>query len=114
MASHLLCMLVELAQIGSQPRRQRIILQVVGGMHVHRLTPIAELTGSYLQMMNKYTTGYNNTDLLARATDEAGNLNAVARRTGISRRRLGKIKAGSTMLPTEMRVLQLLAQRKLP
>ena len=73
-----------------------------------------ELDLAYLQSMNKYTTRYTYTELLNRATDEAGNLNAVARRTGISRRRLGKIKAGSPMSPPEIHILTLLAERKLP
>jgi DNA-binding phage protein len=46
------------------------------------------------------------------AVDRAGNLNAVARRTGISRRRLGKIKAGSPMSIHEHTVIELLTQGK--
>jgi DNA-binding phage protein len=77
------------------------------------LAPVMESRESYLQMMNKYTTKYTYPELLRQATDEAGNLNAIARRTGISRRRLGKIKAGSPMSSPEIRILQLLADRKL-
>lgn len=63
--------------------------------------------------MNKYTMEYSYSDLLKLAADEAGNLVKVAQRTGISRRRLGKIKAGSIPTMTEVKVLQLLIDRKL-
>lgn len=62
--------------------------------------------------MNKYTTQYRYNHLLERATDEAGNLTALARRTGISRRRLGKIKAGSPASRLEERIMQWVIARK--
>lgn len=53
-------------------------------------------------------------DLLDRAADEAGNLNAVARRTGISRRRLGYLLAGERALrPGEALALDALIARRL-
>lgn len=53
-------------------------------------------------------------DLLTKAADEAGNLNAVARRTGISRRRLGYLLAGErTIRPGEALALDALIARRL-
>lgn len=62
--------------------------------------------------MNNHIPEYSYHHLLERAADEAGNLTAVARRTGISRRRLGKIKAGSPPSPNECRILTLLLEKK--
>jgi hypothetical protein len=63
--------------------------------------------------MNKYTTKYTNREILDLATDEAGNLMALAKRTGISRRRLGKIKAGSPLHRLELNVLVEIIERRL-
>jgi len=53
-------------------------------------------------------------DLLERAADEAGNFRAVARRTGISRRRLGYLLAGQRPVrPGERMALTLLVARRL-
>lgn len=53
-------------------------------------------------------------DLIERAADEAGNVRAVARRTGISRRRLGYLLAGERPIrPGEQMALTLLIARKL-
>lgn len=53
-------------------------------------------------------------DLLVRAADEAGNYRAVARLTGISRRRLGYLLAGQRNIkPGEQLALTLLVARRL-
>jgi hypothetical protein len=111
---HRLCHLIDTTQISCQCDRQRIMLQIVACVHIHNLYSIKESGALYLQKMNKYTTQYNDRELLERATDETGNLNEVARRTGISRRRLGKIKAGSPMHTMERQILLHLIHRTLP
>lgn len=66
--------------------------------------------------MNKCTHQFSKeecAELLELATDAAGNLAEVARRTCISRRRLGKIKVGARMNVAEHYALFLLATGRL-